>query len=172
MSQINNTPDFLIMATTLKKDVVRYASVAGVNFFKDSFQNQGFTNEAFVPWQKRTNDLDPGRKILVKSSFLMQSIQVFDANNKRIVFGSDADHAEIHNNGGTIKITISDRARKYFWFMFKATGNFMWKAMALTKRDTITIKIPKRQFIGESATFMNELDTWIVQQILKRFKQL
>ena len=172
MNKINDTPNFLQMAKQLKKDAVRYASVAGVNFFKDSFQNQGFTNEAFEQWQNRKNDLDPGRKILIKSSFLMNSIQVFDANEQRITFGSDAAHAEIHNNGGTVKITITERSRRYFWFMFKVTGNFMWKAMALTKKDSITIKIPKRQFIGESATFMRELDTWLKQEILKRFKQL
>ena len=58
MNKVNNTPDFLKMAKTLKKDIVRYAAVAGVNFFQDSFQNQGFTNEFFEPWDKRKNDLD------------------------------------------------------------------------------------------------------------------
>jgi hypothetical protein len=172
MGKINNAPDFLKMATTLKKDVVRYASVAGVNFFKDSFQNQGFTNEVFEAWAKRKNDVDPGRKILVKSSYLMNSIQVFDSNLQRITFGSDAEHAEINNNGGTVKINITAKSRRYFWFMFKATKNSMWKAMALTKKTAITINIPKRQFIGESKTFLNELDTWITKEIQKRFKQL
>jgi phage gpG-like protein len=169
---INQTPNFLKMAETLKKDVVRYAAVAGVNFFQDSFQNQGFTDETFQAWPKRKNDLDPGRKILVKSSFLLNSIQVFDANDKRITFGSDAEHAEIHNNGGSVKINITKKARRYFWFMFKATGNGMWKAMALTKKQAMTITIPKRQFIGESKTFLSELDFWFKAEILKRFKNL
>lgn len=172
MIKINNTPDFLKMADNLKKDMVRYASVAGVNFFQDSFQNQGFTNENFEAWESRKNDLDPGRKILVKSSFLLNSIQVFDANENQIVYGSDAEHSEIHNNGGVIKMNITPRARRYFWFMHKATGNDMWKAMALTKKQTMTVNIPKRQFIGESKTFLKELDTWMKTEIIKRFKQL
>ncbi|MCI2229570.1 phage virion morphogenesis protein [Polaribacter sp. MSW13] len=172
MGKINKTPDFLKMATTLKKDVVRYAAVAGVNFFQDSFQNQGFTDEFYEAWDKRKNDVDPGRNVLVKSSFLLNSIQVFDKNEKRITFGSDAEHAEIHNNGGTIKITITKKARRYFWLMFKVTGATTWKAMALTKKTSITITIPKRQFIGESKTFLKELDTWIITEILKRFKNL
>lgn len=172
MGKINKTPDFLKMATKLKKDVVRFAAVTGVNFFQDSFQNQGFTDEFFEDWEKRKNDLDPGRKVLVKSSFLMNSIQVFDKNEKRITFGSDAEHAEIHNNGGTVKINITQKARKYFWFMFKATGVGMWKAMALTKKQSITITIPKRQFIGESAVLMSDYDSWLKKEILKRFKNL
>ena len=172
MGKINQTPDFLKMAAGLKKDAVRYASVTGVNFFQDSFQNQGFTDVAFEAWDKKANDIDPEGKVLIKSSFLLNSIQVFDANEKRITFGSDAEYAEIHNNGGIVKITITESSRKYFWFMFKATGNFMWKAMALTKKTSFSIKIPKRQFIGESATLMNDYDSWLKTEILKRFKNL
>lgn len=172
MNKINDTPDFLKMARSLKKDVVRYAAVAGVNFFQDSFQKQGFTDVNYQAWEKRKNDLDPGRKILVQSSYLMNSIQVFDKNEQRITFGSDAEHAEIHNNGGTIQITITPKAKRYFWYMFMATKNSMWKALALTKKTSITIKIPKRQFIGESATFLSELDVWFKAEIQKRFKNL
>lgn len=172
MGKINNTPDFLLMSWKLKSDLKRYASVAGVNFFKDSFLNQGFTNEALEPWAQRKNDLDPGRKILIKSAFLMNSIQVFSASKKRIVFGSDAEYAAIHNEGGVVKIPITTKSRKYFWVMFKVTGNSMWKAMALTKKQAITITIPKRQFIGESKTFMNQINEWVINEIQKRFKQL
>ncbi len=172
MSKINKTPNFLKISETLKKDMVRYVTVAGVNFFQDSFQKQGFTDESFEAWDKRKNDFDPGRKILMKSSFLMNSIQVFDASQQKITFGSDAEHAEIHNNGGTVKINITKKARKYFWFMYKSTGIEMWKGLALTKKTTITITIPKRQFIGESKTFMKELDTWVRAEIKKRFKNL
>jgi hypothetical protein len=172
MSKINTTPNFSRMAKALKKDVVRFASVSGIDFFQSSFDKQGFTDESFEPWEKRQNDLDPGRKILVQSAYLMNSIDVFDASEQRITFASDAEHAEIHNNGGTIRITITDKARRYFWYMFMATKNNMWKALALTKKTSITITIPKRQFMGESKTFMNELDVWFKAEIQKRFKQL
>lgn len=172
MNKINKIPNFLEMAERLKKDAVRFAAVEGVTFFKDSFQNQGFTDASFEAWPQRKDDVDPGRKVLVKSSFLMQSIQVFSKSNERIVYGSDAEYADIHNNGGTVKIPITPKSRKYFWLMFKVTGNGMWKALALTKKQLITITIPKRQFIGESATFMTQLDEWAKNEILKRFKQL
>lgn len=160
------------MADELREDAVRYASVEGVNFFQNSFYNQGWTDEGFEAWQQRANDVDPGRKILIKSAFLSNSIQVFNANKERIVFGSDAEYAEIHNNGGVVSIPITAKSRKYFWFMYMETNNSMWKALALTKKESITITIPKRQFIGESATFMRQLDTWLLNTIKTRFKQL
>lgn len=172
MSKINKIPDFEGMSRKLQSDLVRYAAVEGVNFFQDSFYNQGFTDVAYEAWQGRKNNVDPGRKILIQSSFLLNSVQVFSKSRKRIVFGSDADHAEIHNNGGTLKIRLTKKSRGYFWYMYKATGKGMWKALALTKKQFLTIKIPKRQFIGESRTFLNQIDTWVINAIQKRFKQL
>lgn len=163
-------PDFRRMAETLKADAVRFAARTGVNFFQDAFINQGFTDEVFEPWPKRKDDFDPGRKILVKSAALMNSIRVFEQSQDRIVFGSDEEHAPIHNDGGTISIRVTDRSRKFFWAMFKATGNTMFKAMALTKKSSFTVIIPKRQFIGESATLMGNLDEWLRGELQKRFK--
>jgi phage gpG-like protein len=166
----NNIPDFEGMATALKRDLVRYASRAGVNHFTDSFYNEGFTNVTLDPWQPRANDVDPGRRILVKSTALLNSIQVFTANEELIEIGSPEAHAEIHNNGGTIRIPITAKSRRYFWFMFKKTGKGMWKGLALTKKQVLTVNIPQRQFIGESATLMGQLDDWVVREINKRFK--
>ena len=158
MSKVNETPDFLQMADWLIKDASRYAAVTGLNFFKESFQNQGFTDEYFEEWSKRKNDLDPGRKILIRSAFLMNSVQVFNANAEKIEFGSDAEYADLHNNGGDFKITVTQRARKFFWFMYKKTQAPMWKAMALTKKDSFSIKIPARPFVKHSQTLMYEFD--------------
>lgn len=172
MNRLNDTPDFKKMAQQLKKDAVRYAEVTGVRFFKESFQNQGFTNQSFEPWEKRKDDPDPLRKVLVKSSYLMESIQIFDSNEKKIVFGSDAEYGSIHNEGGSVRIPITQKSRNYFWYMFKLTNNSKWKGLALTKKTAITINIPKRQFMGESITLMNDLDDWLKNRINVIFKQL
>lgn len=167
----NKSPDFEAMARKIKKDAVRYASIKGVNFIQDNFHKQGFTNKAFEPWVKRKGDVDPGRKILVKSAYLLNSIRVFQANQERIVFGSDAAYSEIHNEGGTITVRITSKARRYFWFMYKKTGQERWKWMALSRKDTMRITIPKRQFMGHSDTLMERLDEWLVNHIVKQFKQ-
>lgn len=172
MGKVNEIPDFEGMVRKLKKDAIRYAARAGVNFFQDSFLNQGFTDAVHEPWPIRKNDVDPGRKILIKSAVLMNSIEVFSSNNERIEFGSREQYAEIHNEGGTVVIKITEKSRKYFWFMYRATNNEMWKGLALTKKQRITIKIPKRQFLGHSEVFMGQLNDWLVRELDKRFKAL
>ncbi|KQC30190.1 phage virion morphogenesis protein [Flagellimonas eckloniae] len=172
MGRVNDIPDFEAMFQKLKKDAVRYASRAGVNFFQDSFLNQGFTDTVLEPWAKRSNDIDPGRKILIKSAFLMNSIEVFTASEQRIEFGSRAEYAELHNEGGKVVIPITEKSRKYFWFMYRATGKEMWKGLALTKKQKLVIMMPKRQFLGESQIFMEQLNDWLLKELNKRFKAI
>lgn len=170
MRKPDQVPDFLAMATKLKADVQTYAKVTALNFFIDSFQKQGFTDGSFEPWQKRTNDDRPGGGLLVNSAYLRNSLKVISSAPGAIVFGSNASYAKLHNEGGVITITMTTKMRKYFWYMFKASNDSRYKFMALTKKDRLTIKIPKRQFIGHSEVLMNDLDKWLVNQIENRFK--
>ena len=167
---INETPDFNAMWQTVKRDIVDIAATEAQHFFEDSFENQGFTDVALEPWkQKKTAD---GYKILLRTGYLKNSIQVFEKSEKRIVIGSDAEYAEIHNNGGTLLITNTRKAKRFFWFMYKATGQMQWKYMAMSNKPQFSIPIPKRQFIGESQTLMNRLDKELKTLIKQRFNKL
>ena len=168
----NQVPDFKAMAEELKRDVVSYAAVTGLNFFLDSFKNQGFTDRVFEPWQRRSNDSRPGGAILINKAHLRNSLRVMERNSSRILFGTNSPYAKIHNEGGTINVTLTPKARKFFWFMYYATNDTRYKWMAISKKDALTIKIPKRQFIGESQTLMDTLEHWLKNEIEQRFKNI
>lgn len=170
MSKVNKTPDFQAMGRQLLKDMQIIAEKEGVDFFQSSFEKEGFTDVGFEPWAKRNDQLS--YKVLQKTAYLKNSIQVFDSNSQRITFGSDAEYAQIHNNGGRVTIPVTNRSRKYFWFMYKVTGNSKWRAMAMTRKQQFTFIMPKRQFIGESKALLNSLDQEISEHITKQFKQL
>ena len=55
--------------------------------------------------------------------------------------------------------------------MYQKTQNEKWKWMALTKKQTLKLKFPKRQFIGDSKVLMNDLEEWFFKEIEKRIKQ-
>jgi len=169
MSKFEKAPDFNAMGAKLVYDALRYAGVTGKNFFKDSFPNQGFTDKSFQKWEERAGDIDPGRRILTKSAFLENSVE-YELNGMKIIYFSDAEYADIHNNGGVINIRVTEKSRKYFWYMYYKTKKQFWKNMALTKKDMFTVTIPKRQFLGHSETLMSNLDEWLLNTILKRFK--
>lgn len=172
MSKINKIPDFEAMGKAILKDAESYAAVTGLNFFKESFQKQGFTDNAFEPWQPRKNDLRQGGAILVDTGQLRDSLQILERGNYRIKFGTFSPYAGIHNHGGIINIPLTKKSRKFFWAMYYHTNNTKYKALALTKKESVFIKMPKRQFIGESKTLLNNLDQWILNRIVERFKNL
>lgn len=111
--------------------------VEAVNFFKESFQNEGFTDETLEPWEevkrridpKRPNHAEASRKILTgETGDLGRSIEYTQEPGQVTIIadttgvGSDKDYAAAHNEG----TTTAGRNRN--------------------------VTIPKRQFIGPSKT--------------------
>ena len=174
MNNNNNfpTPDFSAVFKKLLQDLPRYVEVTAKNHFIDSFHKQGFTNESFEPWDKRNQpDYRPGGAILTATGALRNSIHTIEANYQNVTIGTYAAYAGIHNEGGTITLPVTKKMKKYFWYMYKATQNDKWKWMALTKKQVLKLKFPKRQFIGESKNLMDNLDNWVFTEIEKRIKQ-
>jgi hypothetical protein len=62
-------------------------------------------------------------------------------------------HANIHQEGGTIPahtITITEKMRAFFWFMYYETKDTMYRAMALTKKTSFhikAVKMPQRPYL-------------------------
>jgi len=131
-----------------KKRIPNILATNSVNHFKKGFSKGGKqTNDSLSGW--KTRDHRQGGNTLVKTGKLQRDIQKRQVRFERTVVGTSnitSEYAEIHNNGGTIRITSG--MRKFFWAQFYDTKDEYWKGMALHKGSTITI--PKREFIGES----------------------
>lgn len=186
MSNKTPVPDFLQMAEDLLKGLPQQVADLALAHFNESFEKQGFTDNSFIAWPKRLDDLTFGvnHPILNKTGALMGSLVIKSATMKRVevAAGDGLPYAAIHNNGGTIKIKITDKMRKFFWFVYisltkhYANGSappdhiLKWKMMALTKKTELTIHIPKRQYIGESQVLLKDVDGLIIEKIITTFK--
>ena len=84
MGKFNTIPNFHAIGVKLVKDTARYASVKALNFFKDSFHKQGWTDTAFVPWPKRKDDQRPGGAVLTQTGNLRDSLQVLSRSATKI----------------------------------------------------------------------------------------
>lgn len=188
MNQRNKPPNFSLHAKRIVKERPRMVAVESTKFFKDSFQKGGFTDDAFLPWQKRKSTLG-GKKILIgkdNTMNLMQSIRPLEENEKRVRVGTDLIYSEIHNDGGVI--TVTEKMKKFWWakyyeFTAKTKTNKDGKSMRMTKANRqfgakaeycksmalmkvgSKIKMPKRQYIGRSKTLMREFEEWFIKQI-------
>lgn len=162
----------MALAEKLVSDLPGDVAGIAMRFFKESFANEGFTDNSFIAWPKR-KDAET-HKILTRSQALQDSIEVASATKEQVHIsaGKGLPYGNIHNTGGIIKVRVTKKARRFFWYMYKQTEDEKWKWMALTKKEHLQISIPQRQFIGESATLLKNIDEYIIQQIIKRFKNI
>lgn len=163
-------PDFDKMGKDLEdflNALPNLSAVAAINFFQDRFDQGGWIDDkGFEKWQNNNNNT----KTLLKTSNLKDS---FDYS-----YGKDwlevinfAPYSKIHNEGGILTIKITKRSRKYFWYIFKRTGDVKWKYMAMKKESFMQVKIPKRQHIGHSQFLMKRLEKAYFKQIEKLTKK-
>jgi hypothetical protein len=169
----NAIPELKRIEQELNKLPVK-AAVVAERVFLDNFKLQGFQDFwGLDGWPKRANNARPGYPTLGKS--IRRGLQVLATGSviKAVVSGEAEPYAEIHNTGGTIKIQVTDKMKKWAWAKYYeaagalaitpgkrmgARSNFdvygsalisMYKGMALKKvGETITIHIPKRQYAG------------------------
>lgn len=156
----------------IRDDLPRIAGKMAVDEFRENFRRQGFRNNGIQQWEevKRRDPSSPWygfqykgerrdyvklkrdkksgklmravkqkklnyspaatqRRILIgPGANLMNSISVRESGPKRVIIGTDAPQAQVQNEGGIIRIFGKAKVR-----------------------------LPKRQFIGESKELMEEL---------------
>ncbi|PKO97062.1 MAG: hypothetical protein CVU12_01990 [Bacteroidetes bacterium HGW-Bacteroidetes-7] len=156
----------------LERDLPRIAGKMAVDFYKDSFRNQGFTDKSLEKWKPSKRTLYGNKyaasqygTLLSSRNELMESI-TYKAGIGFVVISSDKEYAQIHNEGGPVNfnINVTPKMRRFAWAKhYQAEKGSeeagKWKGMALSKKTSFNIKydMPKRQFIGESATLSEKI---------------
>lgn len=110
-------PNFNIMIKLFWEDFAPSVAEEAQSFFKESFDKEGFTDYGFIPWPKRNDQ--QAHKLLYKSHALKDSISIKTADKKEVVIsaGEELPYAAIHNFGDTITVKVTDKMRKFFWYM-------------------------------------------------------
>lgn len=177
----------------VKTDLPIVIGNKGLNHFLLGFRKGGGqTDKSSGGWKKSTSPVKPSGATLVKSGLLRQAMRVKKATFNEILISTlrfTKDYAEIHNQGGKIRIT--KKMRSFFWAMYykannkveynKKTGEVQkksikksneaefWLNMAMHKGSFI--KIPQREFIGDSKVLEEKVYKEIGKAIDKVFKE-
>jgi phage gpG-like protein len=161
--------------TLIDSKLPRMIGKYAVDHFRENFILGGFVDNGLNKWQtpKRfdANSRYAGAKYLALLSArneLYNSI-TYTTQNGAIYISSDKEYAQIHNEGGETHPTVTDKMRGFAWHKHKETGqkNSMWKSIALTKKTKLDVKIPKRQFVGESAELNLKIQKLIELELAK-----
>lgn len=86
--------------------------VEATEMFDKNFQREAFFNEK---WARRKFNDDDTKNILTGTGALRKSI-ISKVEGNKVVFETTLPYASIHNEGGTITVTVG--MKKHFWKMY------------------------------------------------------
>lgn len=107
----------------------------------------------------RTKEIKKNLKKSKDTGKLQKSFKFKSKKKKAIIF-SKSSYADIQNYGGKIKLTKKMRGK--MWALYYETNDDMYKAIALTKKNHVTLK-PKR--------FLNVNKKVIARKLNKRLNK-
>ncbi|KAA6347833.1 hypothetical protein EZS27_004698 [termite gut metagenome] len=152
--------------------------------FQDNIRQESFTNNGKHPWPKTKRQQAGGKyaaenygALLSSRNHLYSSIK-YIPSDYGVKVSNELKYAPLHNWGGTTHPNVTPKMRKWAWRnYFEQTGikksdskkekkekaesasdnAKKWKALALTKKEKLDVKIPQRQFLGESKELSDEI---------------
>ena len=164
------------------------------NFRKGGFVNNGLNP---WPKAKRLScgrtDAASNRGTLLSTDdHLFKSIK-YVPSDYRVRVANDLLYAPVHNWGGTVSPTVTPKMRRYAWWKYyQAAGKIQkvdkgkkknpattgkiqtenpealfWKRLALTKKKKLQVRIPQRQFLGESRELSDKIGEKIEKEVNK-----
>lgn len=160
--------------------------------YQDNFRKGGFVNRGLQKWpttrRQQTDSTSAAASygpLLSGHNHLFGSIK-YVPSDYRVTVSNDLPYADIHNQGGTVSPTVTPKMRRFAWYMYyKTSGKTskgqkgkkksqvraapqaeFWRNLALTRKQKLAVKIPKRQFIGESAELTQHINEKIKQEII------
>ena len=159
------------------------------SLFQENFRKGGFQDGGLHAWQVTRRQLlgkgaDAQRGPLLSSRQILYKSIAYTPERGAVTIYSDVKYATIHNEGGTVVShpRITPKMRRFAWARYYESGGgkkghngqetgdaAMWKALALTKKSTLTIKskIPKRQFMGSSRELNSAVEQIINTEVGK-----
>lgn len=154
--------------------------------FQDNFRKGGFVDNGLRPWTPSKRLSSGGTSasshygtLLSSRNHLFSSIAYAPAPYS-VTVRNNVPYATVHNDGGTVSPAVTPAMRRYAWFrFFRETGGksggrkapspqaSRWKALALTKKSKLRIRIPRRRFIGESADLSAKISKRLEAEIIR-----
>lgn len=161
-----------------------------VSLTKQRFTDSSFSGRKWQePYRRKLSfkGTQASYKTLLSGTNHLRDSTYYKPEPGKVYIRNQVDYAQIHNEGGTIKVTA--KMKRYFWYRYaaakgarlakkrgglrKTKGNealtreaMFWRNMAM-KREGSAIRMPRRHFFGPDANMEKE-----IRKIIERELQL
>lgn len=151
--------------------------------YQDNFRKGGFVNRGLQKWPTTKRQLSGSASaaasynpLLSGRNHLFGSVK-YVPGDYRVTVSNDLPYAAVHNQGGTVRPTVTPKMRRFAWYMYYKSSKGQkaqsvspqaefWRNLALTRKTRLSVKIPKRQFIGESAELKQRINEKIEHELM------
>lgn len=162
--------------------------------YQENFRQGGFVNGGLHKWPDARRRSSGSKAAAAKYGTLLSSrnhmynSMKYTPADYRVKVANDVSYAPLHNWGGNTHPKVTPKMRKFAWAMYYKTAGIRksaakgkrkgkrkkrnippeaerWKGLALTKKKTLNIKIPQRQFLGESRELSEKVNDKIETEI-------
>ena len=165
-----------------------------ISHFKKNFRDAGWNDGGLHPWKRTRRQEMGGKGAYYDNTPLLSGRDnlyggfTYNIEPGRVVISNNVEYARIHNEGGSVTHRITPRMRKYAWAkFFEETGiekgdspeqrkqkeanagerSALWKRLALTPKQTSTVRIPQRRFMGKTAELEQKVKDYTEREIKK-----
>jgi phage gpG-like protein len=163
--------------TTATKTLPSQAAILAVNFSKERFVEQSWKDSSKERWKPRKSNNKRSKRrrngaILVDTVRLKRSIRKIQVGNDYAIIGTDVPYAQIHNEGGEVNTTASVKSytKKEHTRRRNGRKEKVRSHTVNSHKRNVRFKMPKRQFIGESATLAKRIENMITVEFSKALK--
>lgn len=177
----------------MKRKMPVLAGRMAKDHYQNNFRQGGFINNGLHSWPKAKRMQTGGTSaasqygtLLSSRNHLFSSIK-YMPSDYRVKVANDLIYAPVHNWGGTLHPTVTPRMRKFAWAKYYQAGGgkkngakgkekgendepaeaLNWKKLALTKKEKLNVKIPQRQYLGESKELSEKIAGKTEEEIRK-----
>lgn len=185
------------LATLINRTIPIKAGRIAKDHFQDNFRRGGFVDNGLKPWPKTRRQMSGGLRassqygpLLSGRNHLFSSI-TYKPGQAEVTLENNTPYAAIHNDGGTINVPVTAKMKRFAWAKYyeasgkKRTKNGKtrsrrkpltdnevaeaeaWKRLALTKKTSLRITIPQRQFMGDSRELREKLQQMIEKELME-----
>jgi len=139
----------------VQKQMPTKMGTLAVRFSKERFQQKNWLDRTRQPWEKRKRK-DRGT-LMNRTGRLKRSIRKIEVGKDYAIIGTNVPYAEAHNEGLTIKKTVS--VKKHTRKRKGSSG----EVKAHTRK--MNLKLPERRFIGDSAILERRIERLVEREI-------
>jgi len=155
-----------------------------LRFANQRFREQNWVDNGTEVWRPRKPNAkrNRGRNLLVDSGRLRRSIRITRVTADTAAVGTDVPYAGVHNDGFRGTVTVKAHSRKKYG---KQKEKYTTRSGRERNRTVTTVigstavkshsrkmNIPKRRYLGESATQNRQIERTITAEILKEIRRL